>query len=120
MSRIGKKPIIVPQNVTANIDGNNLYPDMGAIDAVGGLREGFEGGQDHDLLLRCVAKLADPARQVVHIPRVLYHWRSSEGSTALAGSEKDYAARAGLKAVNNYLENSGEAAVAEAGRFPNT
>lgn len=90
------------------------------IDAVGRFREGFEGAQDHDLLLRCVAELADPARQVVHIPRVLYHWRSSEGSTALAGSEKRYAAQAGLKAVNDYLQTRGADAVAEAGRFPNT
>lgn len=90
------------------------------IDAVGGFREGFEGAQDHDLLLRCVAKLSDPAQQVVHIPRVLYHWRSSEGSTALAGSEKGYAAQAGLKAVNDFLKTRDDGAVAEAGQFPNT
>lgn len=90
------------------------------IDAVGGFREGFEGAQDHDLLLRCVLELADPARQVVHIPRVLYHWRSSEGSTALAGSEKSYAAQAGLKAVNDFLKTRSDGAEADAGRFPNT
>ncbi|KQP41329.1 glycosyl transferase [Methylobacterium sp. Leaf104] len=49
-----------------------------AIRAVGGLRPGFEGSQDHDLLLRVTAGL-EPAR-IRHIPRVLYHWRAAGGS----------------------------------------
>src|SRR3546814_227688 len=57
---------------------------------VGGFRRGFEGSQDHDLVLRCTEKL-EPA-QIVHIPRVLYHWRTIPGSTALARDAKDYAA----------------------------
>ncbi|MCK7544805.1 glycosyltransferase family 2 protein [Marinobacter bryozoorum] len=87
---------------------------------IGGFREGYEGAQDHDLLLRCVAHLEDPESEVVHIPRVLYHWRASEGSTALAGSEKSYAEEAGLRAVNDYLAGKGEGARAVSGEFPNT
>jgi GT2 family glycosyltransferase len=49
-----------------------------AIRAAGGLRPGFEGSQDHDLLLRVTARLA-PER-IRHIPRVLYHWRAAGGS----------------------------------------
>jgi hypothetical protein len=49
-----------------------------ALRAVGGLRPGFEGSQDHDLLLRLTDGL-DPAR-IRHIPRVLYHWRAAQGS----------------------------------------
>jgi GT2 family glycosyltransferase len=61
-----------------------------AIRAAGGLRPGFEGSQDHDLLLRLTAGL-DPAR-IRHIPKVLYHWRAAGGSgtfsdRALARSE---------------------------------
>ena len=47
---------------------------------IGGFREGFEGSQDYDLALRAIEKLRPD--QVVHIPRVLYHWRAIAGSTA--------------------------------------
>lgn len=68
------------------------------VEAVGGFRPGFEGSQDHDLLLRCVARLQDP-RDVLHVPEVLYHWRQVPGSTALRHDAKDYACEAGRRAV---------------------
>jgi glycosyltransferase involved in cell wall biosynthesis len=64
---------------------------------VGGFREGYEGSQDYDLALRCIEQLA--FHQIVHIPRVLYHWRSHRGSTAQAGSEKT----AGERALNDHF-----------------
>ena len=75
------------------------------VESVGGFRVGLEGAQDHDLVLRCTMHL-EP-RQVVHIPRVLYHWRVLPGSTALRGDEKGYANDAGLRAVADYLAASG-------------
>lgn len=75
------------------------------LESVGGFRLGLEGSQDHDLVLRCVLHL-EP-HQVVHIPRVLYHWRVLPGSTALANNEKSYAIDAGVRAVSDYLEASG-------------
>lgn len=69
---------------------------------VGGFRKSFEGSQDHDLFLRCIEQL--PATRIRHIPRVLYHWRAIEGSTALARDAKDYAADAGARAVAGHLE----------------
>ena len=69
---------------------------------VGGFRRGFEGSQDHDLFLRCTERL--PASRIHHVPRVLYHWRAIEGSTALARDAKDYAADAGARAVAGHLE----------------
>lgn len=69
---------------------------------VGGFREGFEGSQDYDLALRCVERI-EPA-QIIHIPRVLYHWRAHPGSTAKAGDQKPYAAEAGLRALNEHLQ----------------
>ncbi|MGY0634008.1 glycosyltransferase family 2 protein [Luteimonas sp. A478] len=69
---------------------------------VGGFRIGMEGSQDWDLALRCSEGLT--AEQIVHIPRVLYHWRAIPGSTALAPGEKSYAHFAGLKAVNEHLQ----------------
>ena len=68
---------------------------------VGGFRLGYEGSQDYDLALRCVLKLLP--NQIVHIPRVLYHWRVLPGSTALSPGEKSYAQKAGHRALSDYL-----------------
>ncbi|RYZ74626.1 MAG: glycosyltransferase family 2 protein [Lysobacteraceae bacterium] len=78
---------------------------------VGGFRKGFEGSQDHDLTLRCVERL-EPA-QIGHIPKVLYHWRMVEGSTARGASEKNYAATAGCRAISEHLQRSGVKAEVE-------
>ncbi len=50
------------------------------VDAVGGLRGEFEGAQDHDFLLRAVAHLRE--NEILHLPRVLYHWRVTPGSVS--------------------------------------
>lgn len=68
---------------------------------VGGFRVGFEGSQDHDLILRCTEQLRP--FQIRHIPKVLYHWRAIEGSTALSRDAKDYASSAGARAVSDHL-----------------
>jgi len=73
--------------------------------AVGGLREGYEGAQDHDLVLRMIQS-ARP-EHIAHIPRVLYHWRAAAGSTALAGNAKTYAMVAGRAAVQDHLDKLG-------------
>lgn len=70
--------------------------------ALNGFRPGFEGAQDYDLALRCADALKPSG--IVHIPRVLYHWRIHQGSTALAGAEKPYAALAGVKALEEHLQ----------------
>lgn len=75
---------------------------------VGGLRPGFEGAQDHDLVLRCVEKLE--RSQIVHIPRILYHWRAIAGSTALGVDQKPYALEAGRRAVEQHLQRMGKTA----------
>ena len=79
--------------------------------AVGGFRKGFEGSQDHDLILRCTERLAPT--QVRHIPKVLYHWRAIPGSTALARDAKDYASSAGARAVGDHLRRHHPGARAE-------
>lgn len=74
------------------------------VEAVGGFRQGFEGAQDFDLALRVVEQLE--SNQIIHIPRILYHWRMHEGSTAMAGDEKPYAALAGVRALDEHLQRS--------------
>lgn len=68
---------------------------------VGGFHPGFEGAQDHDLLLRCAERLQP--RQIVHIPHVLYHWRIHAQSTAGDSQSKPYATEAGRRAVEEHL-----------------
>ena len=72
---------------------------------IGGFRLGFEGSQDWDLALRVVEKTARD--RIHHIPRVLYHWRAVEGSTALATEEKSYVVNAGQRAVAEHLTRTG-------------
>lgn len=72
---------------------------------LGGVRVGYEGAQDYDLVLRVMSSV--PAAHIAHIPKVLYHWRMVEGSTALDSGAKSYATEAGLRAVQDYLRRSG-------------
>lgn len=76
------------------------------IDKVGGFREGFDGAQDHDFIFRC----SDNAEGIVHIPRILYHWRTHQASTADNPASKLYAYEAGMRAVKENLERNGEIA----------
>lgn len=66
-----------------------------------GFREGFEGSQDWDVALRFTEDLTHP--QIVHIPRVLYHWRAIAGSTALVIDQKNYPAQAARRALEETL-----------------
>ena len=82
-----------------------------AVLAVGGFREGFEGSQDWDLVLRISSRCR--ANQIHHVPRILYHWRSTKGSTALHAEAKSYASDAGLRAVSESLVSAGVRASVE-------
>ncbi len=87
--------------------GENCVSHMGAyrtslLRELGGFRPGFEGSQDWDLALRVVARV--PQGAVVHIPRVLYHWRILPQSTASSMEAKPYARDAGRRAVAEHLE----------------
>lgn len=75
------------------------------VEKVGGFREGFEGAQDHDLVLRC-AEATTPER-IRHIPRILYHWRALPDSTAVSGYSKPYAWDAGRRAIEDHLKRKG-------------
>jgi O-antigen biosynthesis protein len=88
-----------------------LVVEASLLAQVGMLRPGFEGSQDHDLVLRCTEVLAP--EQICHIPKVLYHWRAIEGSTALAGDQKAYASDAGCRAVADHLRRIGREGTVE-------
>ena len=86
---------------------------------VGGFRKEFEGAQDYDLLLRCIEHISD--HQIKHIPKVLYTWRATAGSTAASSEAKPYAAEAGRRAVEEHLARTcPEKVIVEEGPRPFT
>ena len=78
---------------------------------LGGLRSGYDGAQDWDLVLRA-GWAVEPAR-IRHIPNVLYHWRAVPGSSARAADEKHYVRAAQRKTLEAHLERTGTAARVE-------
>ncbi|RKM57814.1 glycosyltransferase [Butyrivibrio sp. CB08] len=80
------------------------------------LRSKYDGAQDYDLFLRACTEscLQMPlaANQIVHIDKVLYHWRCHQGSTAANPASKSYAYEAGRLALQDVAERYGMAAKA--------
>lgn len=76
---------------------------------IGGSRLGYEGSQDHDMLLRATEK----ACHVGHIPQILYHRRVLPGSTAMSGHAKPYSFEAGRKAAEDAFLRRGVNCVVE-------
>jgi GT2 family glycosyltransferase len=98
------KPDYAPDNLRANnyichfsvfkrtlLDGTELF------------RSKFDGSQDHDMILR----LTDNAESIVHVPMLLYYWRSHAGSVASDISAKSYAIDAARGAVADHLRRHG-------------
>lgn len=98
------KPDYAPDNLRANnyichfsvfsrelLDGDELF------------RSEFDGSQDHDMILR----LTDNARSIVHVPRLMYYWRSHAGSVASGIEAKPYAIMAAKGAVAEHLKKHG-------------
>jgi GT2 family glycosyltransferase len=73
------------------------------IEEIGGFRRGFEGSQDYDLILRA----SERTSRIEHIPRVLYHWRIHEESTASSRKQKGYAYDAAVRAIEESLTRRG-------------
>ena len=72
---------------------------------VGGFRVGYEGSQDWDLAMRVIERTA-PDR-IRHIPKILYHWRSVPGSTAMVIGAKSYATHAAEKVITEHFVRTG-------------
>lgn len=75
------------------------------LDRTGLLRPEYNGSQDYDFLLRCTEHTK--SENIRHIPKILYHWRSHEGSTAGNPDDKPYAVIAGEKALARHYERLG-------------
>ncbi len=74
------------------------------MDELGGFRSEFDGAQDYDIILR----MSEKAKKIIHIPKILYHWRVHALSTAKSGgTAKPYAYEAGIKAVQAHIDRIG-------------
>lgn len=91
--------------------GHNMVSHLGVyrrslVAQVGGFREGVEGSQDYDLFLRCFERIDE--RDIVHIPHVLYHWRTVPGSTSISEDQKSYAIVSAQAAINDHFWRTGK------------
>lgn len=73
------------------------------LDQVGLFNSEFDGSQDYDMFLR----LTEKAQKIVHIPKILYHWRVHKESTAASLSAKDYTVDAARRALQAHLNRQG-------------
>jgi GT2 family glycosyltransferase len=74
------------------------------VQKVGGFRSEFDGAQDYDLFLR----VSEQSDRIHHIPRVLYHWRRSEASSAISVRQKPGQLDASRLAIEDHLKRRGE------------
>ena len=98
------KPDFAPDNLRAN----NYICHFSAFsrDLLEGMelfRTEFDGSQDHDMILRLTSR----AKNVVHVPKLMYYWRSHKASVAKNINAKSYAIDAAKGAVADHLRNCG-------------
>ena len=98
------KPDYAPDNLRANnyICHFSVFA-RGLLDGKELFRTKYDGSQDHDMILR----LTDNARKIVHVPKLMYYWRSHSGSVASGIDAKPYATQAAKGAVAEHLRKHG-------------
>lgn len=79
------------------------------MDRLGGFRKEFDGSQDYDLIFRAT----EQANKIIHIPKILYHWRMNIDSVALSSDAKPYAYEAAKRVIASHLERIGVKAKVE-------
>lgn len=92
--------------LTNNYICHLLVMETGLIKQLG-FRAEYDGAQDHDLALRAAAGLWRTPGAILHIPRVLYHWRCHSASTAANPESKLYAYEAGVRASQDFVDSQG-------------
>ena len=107
------KPDFAPDTLSSNnyITHFIIMKKELMVDKIGGFRKEYNGAQDFDLVLRA-SELTD---KIVHISKVLYHWRVHNGSTAKVADAKPYAYEAGKKAAQDHITRMGRKGTAEYG-----
>ena len=80
------------------------------------LKDSMEGAQDYDLTLRLCEVV--PREEILHVAKVLYHWRAHEASTAENPESKSYAFDAGQRALEEHYERLHRPAKVWQGEYP--
>lgn len=83
------------------------------VQQVGGFRTGYDGAQDYDFVLR----FTEQAKRIVHVPKVLYHWRAIPGSTAATMDAKDYVLDAAVRALGDRATRANGGGEVRLGRY---
>jgi hypothetical protein len=83
------------------------------VDEIGGFRAGFDGSQDHDLMLRATELIAERGRRVLHLPVLTYHWRNISSSVSRAVGSLSGAVENGRRAVQEQCDRTGIRAVVQ-------
>lgn len=86
------------------------------MDKINGFREGFNGSQDYDIILRAT----EQAKNIRHIPKILYSWRVHSGSTAGNPKNKMYCYDSAKKALDEELKRKGIIGKAKDGKYIGT
>ena len=85
------------------------------LEETGLFRSEFDGSQDHDMILRLTSR----TKKIVHVPKILYYWRSHPQSVAADINAKTYAIDAAKRAVLAHLKSCGLEGTVESTRaFP--
>ena len=100
--------------LSCNYITHQLVVRKSLIERVGGLRPQYDGAQDYDLLLR----LTEQTDNVMHIPKPLYSWRKTAGSTAADIDAKPQAHGASRAAIDDAIRRRGLDATRQRGIDP--
>ena len=89
--------------------GQNLISHLGVyrrhlMEKIGGFRIGFEGSQDHDLALRVVAETGPG--QIIHIPKILYHWRQGAADQTFSEAAQARCILNGRRAIQDFVDDA--------------
>lgn len=103
-----KDPYFKPDFSSDTLRSNNYITHLSVfkkelMNKLGGFRDAYNGAQDYDIIIRAT----EETQNIVHIPKVLYHWRVHPQSTAMDSEAKPYAYEAGKKVIEDHLKRQG-------------
>ncbi len=103
-----KDPYFKPDFSIDTLRSNNYITHLSIfkkelMDKLEGFRDEYNGAQDYDIIIRAI----EETKNIVHIPKILYHWRVHPKSTAMISDAKPYAYEAGRRVIEDHLKRQG-------------
>ena len=108
------EPYFKPKFSPETLECNNyithfVVAKKSLVEKIGKLDSRFDGAQDFDFVLRAT----ENTKNIIHIPKILYHWRAHRNSTANVADTKNYAYEAGVKVIREHLKRTGQEGIVE-------